>query len=150
MALDKTKIFAQAVDVFLAAAGTGTGTPGDWTDVGWCEGGKTKVVTKNRNTVKLHDNSDFKLSNDYAFQATGLETDYTKIQAIEGFEDEQIDILLVRRDDRTKGFKLANFGLIMDPDFAFNPVDPRRIVLEATRAAAKLTDCYTEVTGLTF
>jgi len=145
---DKTKIFAEAVDVFMAPTGTANTPASGWTIAGFCEGGKTKVSEAGRNTVPLNDDSDFKLNIKYKFEATGLETDLTKIQALEALEADDVDILLVKLDDRTKGYKLTRFTLITIPDLNFNTKEPRRLLLEATRTAKLISDFYTEVTGL--
>ncbi len=148
MANDKTKIIREAVDVFVAAAGTTTTTAASWTIVGWCEGGSIKLSPQNRNTTPLHDDTDFRLSTDFLFEAMGLETTTAQITALEAFEDQDVDILLITRADRTKGRKLASFTFVVEPDFVFSDKTPKKIKIEASRTAQNLSAFYSELTGL--
>jgi hypothetical protein len=146
---DKTKIIRKTVKVYIGAAGADTGTASNFTEVGWCEGGQTKLTEGERSTIPLDDDTDFKLSTKYDMNCVGLETDTAKITALETLEDGEVDILLVERDDLTKAYKLANMQLQMAPNFNYTKKDVNRINLLATRTAAKLTDFFTELTGLT-
>jgi hypothetical protein len=148
MALDKTKIFSIAVDIFIAPAGTATGSPGSWTNAGWCENNQSKITLNERKTIQLHDGSDFLINAKYLFEAMALQTDETHLTALEAFMDQDIDILLINRNDRTTGYLIEDFTLIVGPEFNFNAEVPRKIKLDASRAARKLTDCYSELTGL--
>lgn len=146
---DKTKIFAETVKVFLAPTGTPNDPSSGWTEIGWAEGGQTKITEESRSTVLLDDDSDHKLGIKYKFEAIGLETDAVKIAALEVFEDAPIDILLVKREDATAGFKVVNWNFAVAPNFIFSTTDPRKLTLTASRSANKLTDTYSEETGLT-
>ena len=149
MANDKTKIIREAVDVFIAETGTGTGTAGDWTLLGWCEGGSIKLSPQNRNEIDLHDDSKFRLSTDFLFEAMGLETTSAQITALEAFEDLDVDILLVTRANRANARKLSGMTFIIEPEFVFSEKTPKKIKVEATVTAANLSAFYSEVTSLT-
>ena len=149
MANDKTKIIREAVDVFIAETGTGTGTAGDWTLLGWCEGGSIKLSPQNRNEIDLHDDSKFRLSTDFLFEAMGLETTSAQITALEAFEDLDVDILLITRANRANARKLSGMTFIIEPEFVFSEKTPKKIKVEATVTAANLSAFYSEVTSLT-
>jgi hypothetical protein len=148
MANDKTKIIRESVDVFIAPKGTDTATAASWTILGWCEAETIKLTSSGRNEIELHDNSKFKISNEFLFEALGLETDQAKITALEGFEDQDVDILLIKRADRTAGYKLDGLTLIVEPDFVFSNKTPKKVKISATRTAQSLSDFLSEVTGL--
>lgn len=145
---DKTKIKFETVKIYVAPAGEDTATPANWTEVGWCEGGKTVLTEKERSSIPLDDDSDYKVSVKYGLDAVSLETDLPKIQALEALEDQDLDVLLVKRSDLTTAYKLTNLGLAVVPDFNFTSKEPQRVNLNFTKSAAKLTDFFSEVTGL--
>lgn len=145
---DKSKIFAETVKVYLAETGTPNTPASGWTEIGWAEGGKTQVAEDSRSNVRLDDDSDHKLGIKFKFDAVGLETDLVKIQALEAFEAEVIDILLVKREAPTSGYKLTKFSVAVAPNFIFSTTDPRRLNITGSRSAAKLSDVWDEVTGL--
>ena len=148
MANDKTKIIREAVDVYIAETGesTNSGNESAWTLLGWCGGGSIKLSPQNRNEIDLHDDSKFRLSTDFLFEAMGLETTSAQITALEAFEDLDVDILLVTRADRAECRKLAGMTFIIEPDFVFSEKTPKKIKVEATVTAANLSAFYSEVT----
>ncbi len=148
MANDKTKIIREAVDVFVADTGSATtsGNESLWTLIGWCEGGSIKLSPQNRNTTTLHDDTDFRLSTDYLFEAIGLETTTAQITALEAFEDKDVDVMLITRADRTAARILSAFTFIVEPDFVFSDKTPKKIKIEASRTAQNLSEFYSETT----
>ncbi len=147
MANDKTKIIREPVDVYIAGTGQGLSV-GGWFLVGWCEGGSIKVSAKDRAVVELHNGGGFHLATTWLFEAAALETTIDKRSALVLFETADIDILLVKRLNRTTATRFSNMTLIWEPDFVFSDKTPKKLKIEATRTALKYSDMITEETGL--
>jgi hypothetical protein len=143
---DKSKIFSIPVGVFIAAAGTATTNQVDWTEVGWTEEDNTKLSSDDQSTIVLHGGRNHLLNTQYLLTCRSLETDLTKIQAFEGFQDQLVDVLLVNINDNTKGYLHKEMTLVPKPDFNYHSEDPRATDLEFSRKAKKMTDFYEEVT----
>ena len=149
MAQAVANIISEAVNMFINVAGS-TETDGTgWTDLGWMEAGSIKITEESRSEVELHSGGTKKLNIKYKLEAMALETLYTQIQGLETLEDSTVDIVLVKRTDLTAGYHLQGLTLVVAPELEFNTKAPRKLKVEATIEAAKLTDFFSELTGLT-
>jgi hypothetical protein len=148
MATDAANIRSYAVNVLIAATGEDTAVPANWTDAGFCEQGTTKLTQDSANNITLHNGGEHQISGKFKFESKALETTAAQLTALEAFKAQTIDILLVRRDDATAGFKMTGMTLKVLPDYDFNLENVFKIGLEATVSAKNMGDFFSEETGL--
>jgi hypothetical protein len=151
MAIDKTKIFAGSVHVYVAgrtvdttavdhAASTG------WIDIGTMKAETTKIST-DLHTVDLHDGTVQQLGVTLKLETTALETDASKITALEALITKKVDVLLkpiVASNTDVHKILACNIAVKLDGTFSFK--DAITIPVSFQTIGAKVSDVFTHTT----
>lgn len=130
---DRKKIFAESLDVLIAAADTSSGDLSLWTDVGWCENGKTRLTVSTIWVLHFSNDKDLVIAMRYVFEAVGLETDMAKLTALEAFVNQHVDVLLVNHFNHNIKYVLKDMAMVILPEYNFSIDNPRRLKLEGSQ-----------------
>jgi hypothetical protein len=137
---NKTNIYFEPVDVYIAAAGTDVEDLDEWQEIGWCRGG-SKLESGGDFTRKM--NGFFQhLGAEYIFRAEVLETNTDNITALEAFVNTPVDFLLLSRKAASVKYHLSTFDMTILPEFPFTRRQARLLKLEARRTTEHLSDCF--------
>jgi hypothetical protein len=138
---NKGNIVAEAVQVYLAAAGTDSGDLTLWTEVGWCEGGQTRLVEESRDTLDMNG---YVLTTNikYLFRCLALQTNSANLIALDGFDNTHVDIMLLARENTLVKYLYLKMLFSLGPDFSYSKNAASKISVEARRVACKLSDFY--------
>ena len=131
---NRANIKSETVSVFIAPAGTTS-----WTEVGFCESGKTRLFSDARSEIALNGRS-YVNGKRFNFESVALETNDSKIVAIEAYENTLVDIRLVSKVDALKSSILKNFRFAMSLAAGYTQKDVQRLSLKASRYAKRYTD----------
>jgi hypothetical protein len=139
---DKTKIFNDPVDVYIAATGTNSGDLSQWIYVGWCRDGNSELMAGSLKRKALASGKKHLIGAEYIFRAMGLQTSDAEIGTLEGFIDIDIDIQLVNRLNPLIKYLIQDMSFDVMPDFKFDTESARGLELMASRMARKLSDFF--------
>lgn len=151
MAIDKTKIFAKACHVYVAAR-TDPNTPvphvagTDWTDVGSLKSGSAKISTE-LHEIQIHTGEKVLTGVTIKFEADGMETDSAKLTLLETMINKTCDIILrskVTAD--TAAIKLLGFNVSPGLEGPFSGTDALTVKLSGSAMGAKPSDLFMNTT----
>lgn len=140
---DKSKIFNEPVDVFIAAAGADVSNLGSWLELGYQAEGETRVFVTDSKDINLK-GRDYNIANKYVFTTNALETGKPLLADLEAFRLVDVDILLRSRLDFATAYLLKKFGLIISPDFKYSLRSPKKFKLRAMRTARRFSDVWVQ------
>lgn len=151
MAIDKTKIFAKACHVYVAAR-TDPNTPvvhttgADWSDVGSLKVGSAKISTE-LHEIQIHTGEKVLTGITMKFEADAMESDATKLTALELLINKVCDVILrpkVTSDQNA--IKLLGLNLTPALDGPFSGTDAITVKLSGSVMAGKPSDVYLPTT----
>jgi hypothetical protein len=151
MALDKTKIFGAAADLFIAvrtepdtpvAHATFPGTA--WKDCGYLKAKTAKIDSENHE-IDLHTGEKHQLGVTLKFEAEGLECDSTKFTQLESFLNARCDVILKARGS-ARHWKLLGMNISHGFKGVFAADDVLSIPIKGQVMGSKVGDCFDEIT----
>lgn len=151
MALDKTKIFGAAADLYIAARSspdtevlhsTFPGTA--WKDCGYLKA-KTLKVSTDLHEVDLHTGEKQQLGATVKYEAEGLECDATKFTQLESFLNTRCDVIIKARGS-TRHWKLLGVNVSHKLAGTFAADEVLTVPISGQVTGAKVGDCFDEIT----
>lgn len=133
---NRGNIVYEPVWIYLAEQGTPDSDLSQWLNLGYCDGGKTRLTVARR-FIRVMNGYDLLLGKEFVFSAVGLETNYAKVQALEILELEKVDILLIDYYDYWIRHHLKGYKLDISPEWPYSPRDARSIEIKAVRRVAR-------------
>ncbi|MDI6804905.1 MAG: hypothetical protein QME58_13885 [Bacteroidota bacterium] len=147
MAIDKSKIFAKACHVYVAAR-TDPNTPvphiagTDWTDIGSLKMGSAKISTE-LHEIQIHTGEKVLTGVTLKFDAEGMETDAAKLTILETLLNKVCDVILrpkVTAD--TAAIKLLGLNISYGLEGPYSGTDAIVCKLAGSVMASKPSDVY--------
>jgi len=147
---ERADIVSMEVDVYISAAGAdhSDGSAGH-TLLGWAEQNSIVLTTEDVYSKQLHNNTPHQTGVKMKFEAMLQEVSPAKITALEAFKNQDVDIVLINRADRTAGDVFANGGLVISPDFKYTVENTKEIKIEVGFSAVDFSDIFTALSAAT-
>jgi hypothetical protein len=152
--MDKTKIFASDCHLYIASRGATPDTPvahstfpgTDWKEVGFMPRGAAKVSTE-KDEIDLHTGEKHLTGVVLKFEGAGLETDATKLTALEAMINYRCDLILKPVNTSvTRVWKLLGMNIAVTLDGPFSGKAPLTLPISGQVSGAKVSDCFDEIT----
>jgi hypothetical protein len=151
VALDKTKIFGAAADLYIAIRESAdtpvshVSFPGDdWYHCGYIKAKTAKLDSENHE-IDLHTGEKHQLGVTLKFEAEGLQCDVGNIQFLENCLNSRCDVILKARGS-SRHWKLLGMNISHGFKGVFAADDVLSIPIKGQVMGPKVGDCFDEIT----